>query len=216
MQTPVSIVSQIRGRYRYHALVLLVLFGSASLAFLWQASTASPVNLLYLYDTAHVLNQDRVIQAAGGVGYNVELYTTSTLSGNADALAAFCRAHVTTSQVGTVVIVIDTQRARLAIQDNGHVPENPVSFKPGQYQAAQRAFQKALSKEGFTAATVALLQELSKATSANRLLTSLAWWGAMLLDLVLVGTLLVLLLLPDRGRRSGATCESNHRLTLLR
>src|SRR5438105_3741290 len=107
MQPPVSIVSRIRGRYRLPALVFLVLFGSASLAFLWHASTASPVNLLYLYDTAHVLNQDRVILAAGGVGYNVELYTTSTLSGNADALAAFCRAHATPSQFGTVVIVID-------------------------------------------------------------------------------------------------------------
>jgi len=216
MRIPVSIVSQLRGRYRFPALVLLVLFGSASLAFLWHASTATPVNVLYIYDTAHVLNQDRVTQAAGGVGYNVDLYTTNTLSGNANALAAFCRAHVSTSQVGTVMIVIDTRRERLAIQDNGRVPENTVSFKLSQYRAAQRAFQKALAKEDFTAATVALLQELSKAASTNRTQTSLPWWGAMLLDLVLVGTLLLLLFLPDRGRRGGATCESNHRLTLLR
>lgn len=216
MQIPVSIVGQLRGRYRFPALVLLVLFGSASLTFLWHASTATPVNLLYIYDTAHVLNQDRVVQAAGGVGYNVDLYTTKTLSGNANALTAFCRAHVSTSQVGTVVIVIDTRRERVSIQDNGRIPQNPVSFKPGQYQAAQRAFQMALAKEDFTAATVALLQELSKAASTNRIQTSLPWWGAMLFDLVLVVTLLVLLFLPDRERRSGATCESNHRLTLLR
>jgi hypothetical protein len=216
MQTPVSIVRQIRGRYRWHALVLLVLLGSISLALLWHAQADSPVHFLSLYDNAHVLNQDRVIQAVDGVGYNIELYTTSTLSGNADALAAFCRAHITTSRVGTVVIVIDTRRARLAIQDNGHVPENPVSFTPGQYQAAQRAFQKALARGGFTAATVALLQELSQAAAANKLPTLLAWRGAMLLDFVLFATLLVFLLLPGREKPSTATCESNHRLTLLR
>ena len=201
MHTTTSIVSRIRGRYRIHALVLVVLFGSASLALLWHASTASRVEWMYIQDDARVLNQGRLLQAAAGVGYSIDLYTTSTFSGNTSALAAFCRRHIPASRVGTVAIIIDTRQGRVAVQDNGHAPENPVSFTPNQYEAAQRAFQTALARGGFTAATAALLQELSRSSWANRRLASLPWWGAMLLDFALMGTLLVLLSFPDRRRK---------------
>jgi len=215
MQPPVAIVSQLRGRYRPLALVFLALLGSASLALLWHASTAAPVNWMYIQDAARVLNQDRVTQAGGGLGYSIDLYTTNTFSGNAGALAAFCRAHISTSRVGTVVIVIDTRQGRVAIQDNGKTAENPVSLNPRQYREAQRAFQKTLAGGDFTAATVALLQELSHSSSADRRLASLPWWGAMLLDLVLVCALLVFLFLPERCGWSGATCERDLRSTPL-
>ena len=204
MQILISIVSQIRKRYRFHALVLLVLLGSGSLALLWHTSTGSSVHLLSIYDAAHVLIQDRVAQASDRVGYNVELFTTDTLSGNENTLDAYCRAHVSTSQVGTIVIVIDTRNTHLAIQDNGPVPENAVSFKPSQYLAAKRAFLKTLPEGGWTLATVALLQDLSEAATMNRYLFSLPWRGAMVLDFAFVATLLVLLFLPDRERRREA------------
>src|SRR5438270_545456 len=85
--------------------------------------------------------------------------------------------------------------------------QTPVSLSPGQYQEAQRVFQRSLGRGDFTAATVALLQALSRSTSVNRRPASLLWWGAMLLDFVLVCTLFVLLLLPNKDRQGGATCE---------
>jgi hypothetical protein len=216
MQRLVSIGRQLRGRYRPFACVAIVLLGSLALTMLWHDATATPAHWIYIQDDAAVLNQDRVIQAAGGVGYNIDLYTSNTLPGDATALAAFCRAHVPASQQGTVVIAIDTRNAALAIQDNGPTPENPVSFKPGQYQAAQRAFQQGLTGGNFTAATVALLQELSRAASTNRVRPALPWWGAMALVPVLVGALLALLFLPERDGQVAPTCTRYRRLTLLK
>jgi hypothetical protein len=212
MQTPASPLHTLRGRYRIPALAFLLLFGSVSLASLWQGYTATPVNLMYIHDDAHVLNQDRVVRAADGVGYNIDLYT---FDGNAGDLTALLRARVSTQQVGTVVIAIDTRHKRLAIRDNGSIPDHPVSFNRSQYQAAQRAFQATVATHDFTAATVAVLQELSKAASANRIQTSLPWLGAMLLVLGLVGTLLVLLVIPKGAVRSAGACESDLRSTPL-
>jgi hypothetical protein len=201
MQTAISILNQLRGRYRILSLAFLLLFGCASLVFLWHGYTAAPVNLLFIHDDAHVLNQQRVIQAAGGVGYNIDLFT---LDGNAGDLAAFPRTHVSTPLVGTVVIVIETRHKRLVLQGNGSVPNNPVSFTTPQYQAAQKAFQATIGKSTFTAATVAVLQELSKAAASNRFLPSLPWLVGLLIDFVLTGLLIGVLLFPGQGDRETA------------
>ncbi len=143
------------------SVLLLALQGYAEL-------TDPHVNLMNIHDDAHVLNQDRVIQAADGVGYNIDLYTTGTFTGDAAALAAFAHGRFTTHQRGMLVLVVDTLHRRLAIQDNGMVPTTPVSFSGSQYRAAQDAFRAAMAAHDFTTATAAALQALAHANSANR------------------------------------------------
>lgn len=193
MQKAIAILNQLRGRYRLLSLAFLVLWGCTSLGVLWQGYTATPVNLLFIQDDAHVLNQERVIQAAGGVGYNIDLIT---LDGNAGDLAAYSRGHVSTPQVGTVMIVIDTQHKQLVLQGNGSVPNNPVSFTAPQYATAHKAFQASIGTGDFTAATVAVLRVLAKAAASNRFLPSLPWLVGFLLDFVVTGLLIGVLLFP--------------------
>jgi hypothetical protein len=207
-KTTLLTLSLLRGRYRILTLAFLMVFGCASMAFLWHGYTATPVNLLFIQDEAHVLNQERVIQAANGVGYNIDLFT---LDGNAGDLVAFSRAHVSTPLVGTVVIVIDTRHKQLVLQGNGSMPNNPVSFTAPQYHAAQKAFQATISKGDFIAATVAVLRELSKAAASNRFLPSLRWLVGFLLDFVVTVLLIGALFFPRRGGRETAVPLSDLR-----
>ena len=212
MQPVSTRLRTLRERHRHSAIAVLLLLGSLSLAFLWQGYSATPVNLLYLHDDAHVLDQNRVVAAALGVGYNIDLYT---FDGHAGSTPPLLVGRASVYQVGTVVMLIDTRHRSLDIRDNGRVSNNPVSFTRGQYQSAQRAFQAALPAHGFTVATVAALRQLARDAASNRLLPSLPWLVGMLLDFCLCGSLLVYLLLPQTAGRGSAPCESARNAALL-
>lgn len=117
----------------------------------------------FIEDDAHVLNVNEVSQAAKSFPYELDIFTTNAFVGDAGQLASSARQHISSTNSGVVVLLIDTRNHHLALVGN-----TEVSFTDQQYQSAVQAFASTYrQRSSYTDATIALIHTLSGNATDN-------------------------------------------------
>ena len=123
-------------------------------------STEASTTSVNIYDQANVLNADQVRSVASTLPNPINIYTTSTFTGDTSAFEQRATTHLTNPNL--LVMAIDTNSAhhQVAIVGGSSVP-----LTQGQYDNATQAFvQTFQSSDGdYTASTIASLQSLHAA-----------------------------------------------------
>ena len=130
----------------------------------------------YIEDDAHVLSVAQVSQGAQAFPYELDIYTTTTFTGDAGLLSTFARQHISTTQSGIVVLFIDARQHHVALVGNSR-----VSFTDQQYRTAIGAFAQAYQQHhSYTDATLAVIHALARKANTN------VWIDLIILVIVLL------------------------------
>ena len=126
------------------------------------ATVSAFASTVYISDAAHVLNTSQVQNQASGLGYPINIYTTSTFNGTSSNFDQETASKIANSNM--IVMAIDTKDHFFAVTGGKTVP-----LRQSDYTNAYQSFKTNYntSNNGYTQATIATLQTLQTAIQSN-------------------------------------------------